>query len=211
MSGGYHETTLAFDVRREILWSVLCKSYFQKLIPASACVLELGAGYGHFINNIRCAQRIAVDEWEGIVNYLKPDVRVYVRHLTDLSVIEACSVDFVFASNVFEHLSQTEFASTLRQLREKLRSGGTVNIVQPNYRLAYRRYFDDYTHVAIYSDRSLCDFLVANRFRILECIPRFLPLTIKSRLPVSAPMVRLYLALPFRPFAGQMFIRATPE
>jgi hypothetical protein len=88
-------------------------------------------------------------------------------------------------------------------------SSGTLNILQPNYRFAYREYFDDYTHVTVYSDRSLVDFLGAHGFRVLECYPRFLPLTIKSRFPVSPFLIRTYLRLPFKPMGKQMLIRAS--
>ncbi len=70
---GYHNTRLAYDPRRDLLWKTLCDAYFQRLIPPDACVLELGTGYGNFINNIRCTRRIAVDRWEGAARYLAPD------------------------------------------------------------------------------------------------------------------------------------------
>jgi len=97
----------------------------------------------------------------------------------------------------------------LAQLRAKLKPSGTLNILQPNYRFAYKEYFDDYTHVSIFSDRSLCDFLQTHGFRILQCCPRFLPLTIKSRLPVFPLLIRTYLRLPIKPMGKQMFIRAS--
>lgn len=208
---GYHETRLVYDARRDVLWKTLCTSYFQSLVPQDGCVLELGAGYGHFVNHIRCARRIALDRWEGMAEYLEPAVESCVGDVTDLRAIAPRSVDFVFASNLFEHLPQPGFASVLQQLREKLRPGGTVNILQPNYRFAYREYFDDYTHVAVYSDRSIVDFLNAQGYRVIDCQPRFLPLTVKSALPVSPMLIRLYLALPFKPMGKQMLIRATPE
>jgi hypothetical protein len=55
------------------------------------------------------------------------------------------------------------------------------------------------------------DFLAANRFCVVLCKPRFLPLTIKSRLPAWPVLVRLYLALPFKPMGKQMLVRAVPE
>ena len=204
----YHETRLPYDSKREILWKTLCRYYFQPLIAPDACVLELGAGYGHFINNIRCAKRIAVDQWAGLKEHLAPDVVARIGSVTDLSSVEDGSVDFVFASNLFEHLRQDEFAVVLQQVRTKLKPGGTLNILQPNYRFAYREYFDDYTHVAVYSDRSLSDFLAAQGFRVIDCQPRFLPLTVKSALPVWPILIRLYLALPFKPMGKQMLIRA---
>jgi len=206
----YHGTRLPYDARREVLWRTLCQAYFQPLIPAQACVLELGAGYGHFINNIRCAQRIALDQWEGLSQYLQPGVVPAIGSVTDLSFLKDRSVDFAFASNLFEHLSQADFGLVLRQLQAKLKPGGTLNILQPNYFFAYREYFDDYTHVTVYSHHSLTDFLAAHGFRVIDCRPRFLPLTVKSALPVWPALIRLYLALPFKPLGKQMLVRAVP-
>ncbi len=204
----YHATRLPYDSKREILWKALCRYYFQPLIAPDDCVLELGAGYGHFINNIRCAERIAIDQWAGLKRYLVPGVVGRIGSVTDLSSVKDASVDFVFASNLFEHLRQDEFAAVLHQVRTKLKAGGTLNILQPNYRFAYREYFDDYTHITVYSDRSLSDFLIAQGFRVIDCQPRFLPLTVKSALPVWPILLRLYLALPFKPMGKQMLIRA---
>ena len=158
-----------------MLWKTLCTSFFQRLVPSDGCVLELGAGYGHFINHMRCAQRIALDQWEGMLQYLDPEVKGHLGDVTDLHAIPAHSVDFVFASNLFEHLPQASFAAVLDQLRQKLKPGGTLNILQPNYRFAYREYFDDYTHVAVYSDRSLVDFLAARGYRVIDCRPGSFP------------------------------------
>jgi len=48
--------------------------YFPGPISPSDCVLELGAGYGHFVNNVTARRRIALDAWEGFVNYLQPGI-----------------------------------------------------------------------------------------------------------------------------------------
>jgi SAM-dependent methyltransferase len=209
--GEYHDTRFTFDQRRELLWKTLYDAYFRKLIGHDDCVLELGAGYGHFINQVRCRRRIALDQWAGFVKHVEPSVETRVAKADDLSFLDNSSVDFAFASNLFEHLTQTELATVLSQLKRILRPRGTLNILQPNYKVAYREYFDDYTHVSIYSDVSLCDFLAANGFRVIECKPRFLPLTIKSRMPVFPALIRLYLALPVKPLGKQMLIRAVAE
>ena len=96
----YHETRFAFNRRRDLLWKTLCEAYFQRLIPPDACVLDLGTGYGSFINHIRCARRIAVDPWEGAIPHLASDVEVHIGSATDLGFIPDNSVDFVFASNL---------------------------------------------------------------------------------------------------------------
>ena len=117
-------------------------------------------------------------------------------------------VDFAFASNLFEHLTQTDLMTLLGGVRKILSPRGTLNIIQPNYRYAYREYFDDYTHIAIYSDVSLCDVLRVSGFDIVDVKPRFLPLSIKSGLPVHESLIRAYLASPIKPMGKQMLIRA---
>jgi len=197
-------------MRRDVLWKTLVDACFQRLIPEDGCVLELGAGYAHFINHVSCRRRIAIDLWEGMPKYAAPGVEAMVQSACDLSGIEGGSVNFAFASNLVEHLTHEEFARLLRELRPRLKAGGTLNLLQPNYRFAYREYFDDYTHVSVYSDRTLCDFVAANGYRVIECRPRFLPLTVKSRLPVSPALIRLYLASPWKVMGKQMLLRCTP-
>jgi SAM-dependent methyltransferase len=143
-----------------------------------------------------------------MTSYAAPGVVARVGSVTDLSFLPDASVDLVFASNLFEHLAKDDFAETLVQLRQKLKPDGTLIILQPNYRRAYREYFDDYTHISVFSDVSLCDFLVAHGFQVLESRAGFLPLSVKSRLPVSRFLIRLYLASPWKPGAKQMLVRA---
>jgi hypothetical protein len=81
--------------------------------------------------------------------------------------------------------------------------------VQPNFRLRPNEYFDDYTHISIYTDRSLCGFLLSEGFDILEVKPKFLPLTFQSRLSIGSHLVPIYLRSPIKPLAGQMLIVAT--
>jgi SAM-dependent methyltransferase len=173
-------------------------------------VLDLGCGYGNFINAVVAERRIGIDAWSGCTRYLAPGVEAVVGSVTDLRFLRDQSVDFAFASNLFEHITQADLASVLAQLREKLRPGGTLTIVQPNYRYAFREYFDDYTHISVYSHISLAEFLVANGYEIVEVQPRFLPLTIKSRMPVSPLLIRAYLASPIKPLGKQMLLRVRP-
>ena len=208
---GYHDTRLAHDPRREAVWKALWHYYFRHQIRPTDTVLDLGSGYGSFINNVVAARRIAVDSWAGMADHLHKDVEPIVGSVSDLSAIADGSVDYAFASNLFEHLEQKEFARTLKALSAKLSPGGSLTILQPNYRYAYREYFDDYTHVSVYSHISLCDFLAANGFEPIETHRRFLPLTVKSRLPAWAPLVGLYLNSPVKPLGKQMLVRARPR
>lgn len=211
MSSGYHDSRLAHDSRRDTVWKALWRYYFRRIVPGDGCVLDMGCGYGEFINNVVARRRIGLDMWDGIRKHLAPGVEPVVSSVTDLSGIEDGSVDFAFASNLVEHIPQSDFARVLDQLRSKLSESGTLTLLQPNYRYASREYFDDYTHVAVYSHVSLADFLAANGYEVLEVRPRFLPLTVKSRLPVSPWLIGLYLRSPFKPMGKQMLVRARPR
>lgn len=211
MTEGYHRSRFAPDPRRDVLWRSLWRHHFRALVPADGCVLDLGCGYGSFINQVAARRRIAVDAWPEFPEHLAPGIEAIVGSVSDLGPLDDGSVDFAFASNLFEHLPQAEFAATLEALRRTLAPGGTLTILQPNYRYAYREYFDDYTHVQVYSHVSLADFLAAHGWEVFDVRPRFLPLTVKSRLPVWPALIKLYLASPLKPLGKQMLVRARPR
>ena len=208
MNLGYHESRFTADPRREILWHTLWDAFFRHRVPADACVLDLGSGYGDFINNVVARRRIAIDSWPGFAVNVASGVETITGDVTDLSMIDDGAVDFAFASNLFEHLTQPQLVVVLASLRKKLAPGGTLTILQPNYRYAFREYYDDYTHVTVWSHVALADFLVANGFEVVEIRPRFLPLSIKSKLPVWPFLIRAYLALPLKPLGKQMLLVA---
>jgi SAM-dependent methyltransferase len=207
----YHESRLTPDAKRDVVWQALWRFHFNRIISADDCVLDLGAGYGSFINTVQAKRRIALDTWPDFPRYLAPGVEPIVGPVTDLDVLADGSIDFAFASNLFEHIPQDAFARVLDGLRPKLSGRGSLNILQPNYRYAFREYFDDYTHVAIYSHISLADFLTANGYQVTQVVPRFLPLTVKSRMPVAPWLIAAYLASPIKPLGKQMFLRAVPR
>lgn len=211
LNAGYHGSRLALDPRREVLWETLCRHHFSKLISADACVLDLGCGYGNFINSVIAKRRIAIDTWPDFPNFIDQAVESVVGDIRDLEFLENGSVDFAFASNVFEHIAQEDFAMVLESLRRKLSADGELAILQPNYRYAYREYFDDYTHIAVYSHVSLCDFLTAQDFSVISVAPKFMPLTVKSRMPVSPWLIRAYLASPIKLLGKQMLVRSRPR
>jgi SAM-dependent methyltransferase len=204
----YHLTRFPPDPRRRVLWQTLLGCVFQKQIPPDAVVLELGAGYGEFINAVKARRRLAVDIWPGMLSHLEAGVEGLVTNITQLDGVADGSVDYVFSSNCFEHVSQPDLANCLTQLRRKMKPEAMLNIVQPNFEYCAREYFEDYTHVSTYTAQGLCDLLVANGFRIARCVPRFLPLTLKARVPVHPLLIRLYLMSPFKPMAKQMLISA---
>lgn len=204
----YHRTRFQPDPRRHVLWQTLVACVFQKEIPPEAFVLELGGGYGEFINAVKARRRLAVDIWPGMLLHLDAGVEGLISSITQLGSLPENSVDYVFSSNCFEHVSQQDLVECLTQLRRKMKPGAMISIVQPNFKYCSREYFDDYTHITIYTAQGLSDLLAANGFRIVRCVPRFMPLTLKSRMPVHPLLIRLYLMSPLKPMAKQMLISA---
>jgi hypothetical protein len=210
-AAGYHSSRLTADDRRTVLWQSLWRYRFSTMIQPDDCVLDLGAGHCCFINSVVARRRIAIDTWEGFPAYLAPGIEFHVRSVADLEFLENGTVDFAFASNLFEHLTKDEFSKVLAALYEKLSKRGTLTIVQPNYYYAFREYFDDFDHKTVYSHVSLPDYLQANRYEVFQVEPRFMPLSLKGRLPVKPYLIRAWLASPIKPTGKQMLVRARPR
>lgn len=208
MNKGYHDSRLVHDAKRDTVWKALWQYFFANRINSDDCVLDLGSGYGDFINNVVARRRIAVDVWDGMAAYLDPGVEAIVSSVTNLLKVEDGSINYAFSSNLFEHLSKDQLAETLGQLKAKLAPGGTLTTLQPNYRYCASEYWDDFTHVTAWSHVSLADFLESQGFEVIEVRPRFLPLTVKSRLPVWPPLIAAYLASPIKPMGKQMLLVA---
>jgi cyclopropane fatty-acyl-phospholipid synthase-like methyltransferase len=178
-----------------------------------AHVLELGAGYCDWINNVRAARRVAVDVWPELPSHTAPGVEPIVLDIsTGLRPLGHASFDVVLASNLLEHFSPDAAAEIVRDVANVLRPAGRFMIIQPNFRYAWRRYFDDYTHRSIFTDVSLPALLRAQGFTILEVKPRFVPYSMqRARIPVASWLVKAYLRSPFKPAAGQMLVIAQKE
>ena len=207
----YFKTRFAFDARRDLVWKEVVRWIQQRHIPAGSRVLDLGAGYCNFINHVvGASERHAVDLFTECPKYAAPGVVTHLRSATDLSFLAEDSFDVVFASNLVEHLTRPELILTLRSVRRVLRKSGRLILFQPNFKYCASTYFDDYTHIQIFTDASLYDFLEAYGFKVVQSVPRFMPVNMKSTLRLNLPMlpliVRTYLALPFRPLGGQMLM-----
>ena len=90
--------------RKNALWKVLCEHFLQRYVDPSDTVLDLGAGYGEFINNIRCAHKYAVDLYDDTASALDEDVTFLKSSASELTDVGDGTADVVFASNLFEHI-----------------------------------------------------------------------------------------------------------
>jgi hypothetical protein len=203
----YFKTRYSADPKRKLIWRAICE-YLQQFIDTDDSILELGAGYCDFINQIRSAQKFAVDENPDVAFYCGPDVQFIRAKVPDSLSLPHQSVDVVFASNLLEHLTDQECSSLFEQFSYFLSKKGKLIFIQPNYYYSYRCYWDDFTHVKAFSHVSLTDFIVARGFKILRVEKRFLPFTMKSSLPKSYWLTKMYLASFWRPMAKQMLVVA---
>ncbi len=203
----YTSTRFVFDARREGVWRAIC-AYLRRYHTREPVALELGAAYCDFINQVQARERHAVDISPELPQHAAPGVVTHVQSCTCMPQIRDAYFDLVFASNLFEHLAPGQLTDTLNEIRRVLKPGGRLIAVQPNFKYCYADYFDDYTHVQVFTHVSLADRLAAAGFRIVAVHPRFLPFSMKSRLPKFPGLVSLYLRSPVKPFAGQMLIVA---
>jgi len=207
----YFATRFSYDPERDLVWQEVSRFLQRRHIPETATILEIGAGYCHFINNIRGKARHALDLSPDLPNRAAGGVVPHVGSCTSLAMFGDRSIDVVFTSNLFEHLTRDELSTTLGEVRRVLSSQGRLVVVQPNFRYCAHDYFDDYTHLQVFTHVGLADRLRAEGFRVLRSIPRFLPFSMKSRLPKSRWLVRMYLRSPFKPFGAQMLLVAQKD
>ena len=131
--------------------------------------------------------------------------------LSILPTLHAESVDLVFASNVLEHVRGPDaLLEILAGVWSVLRPGGRLIVVQPNIRAVGAAFWDYVDHTLPLTERGMAEALRLAGFEVEECRARFLPYTVKSRLPKWPWIVRLYLVL--RPaqwvFGRQMLVVA---
>lgn len=213
MKDAYYHARYKPDPARDIVWKEIVR-FESRFIPQGATVVDLGAGYCDFINNVHAAKKYAIDSSPELRQYAEGDVTAIQRGEFVYTEIPDSSVDVVHASNFLEHFTDDDLEKIMREIKRILKPGGTIILMQPNYRLSYAHYFDDYTHKKAFSDVSLESFLVSHGFSIRLNMPRFLPFSMKSRsafipLALLRYVVRTYIHSPWKPSAGQMLMVAT--
>lgn len=182
---------------KRVLWQVLCERVFQAYVPMDGTVLDLGAGYCEFINNISAATKIAVDLNPDLRTFADSDIRIVNSDSRAMQEVETSTVDTVFTSNFFEHLPNPEaLLETLTECRRVLKSDGTIVVLMPNIRNLPGKYWDFLDHRLPLTHRSLVEALELTGFTPQLVYSKFLPYTVNdSRLPVRAWLIRLYLAM----------------
>jgi SAM-dependent methyltransferase len=199
------------DYRRAV-WSVLVSSFFSRFIAQDAVVLDLGCGYGDFINAVRTRTRLAMDMNPAVKEKLAADVRFFLQNSSEpWDGIPENSLDLVFTSNFIEHMpDKAAVARSLREARRCLKPGGRFIAMGPNIKYVAGFYWDFWDHQIPFTENSLAEGLLASGFSIELCLGRFLPYTMVSGRRYPLVLLKLYLALPFlwRLFGRQFLLVA---
>jgi SAM-dependent methyltransferase len=197
--------------QKAVVWKIIVENFFQRWIGPQDTVLDLGCGYGEFLNHVRSARRIGVDLNPDSRAHLAPQIEFHAGDVTDLSFLEDQSVDVAFTSNLLEHLpGKDDVKHLLTDAHRVLKPGGQFIALGPNLRFLPGEYWDFWDHCTPITDRSLVEVLESVGFTILTDIARFLPYTTRSALPKAGFLVRLYLSVPlaWRILGKQFLVRA---
>ena len=193
----YDQRFKAHITYRKQVWEVLVSQFFARYIPADATVLDLGCGYGEFINHVRAARKYGMDLNARARQFLSKDVSFFEQDCSLTWPFEDNRLDVVFTSNFFEHLlSKQALSATLMQALRCLKPGGRLIAMGPNIRFIGGAYWDFWDHHLPLNDHSMAEALQLEGFEIERMVDRFLPYTMVNRRATPTTLVSLYLRFP---------------
>lgn len=194
----YHRRFIRTAAYRNKVWQVLTRDFFSRWVSPDATVLDLGCGYGEFINNIPAATKYAMDLNPDAPVHLSQDIRFLHQDCSAPWPLADNSLDVVFTSNFFEHLSDKECLNrTLRQALRCLKPGGRLIAIGPNIKFLHGEYWDFYDHHVYLTETSLGEAMEVEGYQIDVLTPRFLPFTMVAAPEYPMYFVRLYIRFPW--------------
>ncbi len=193
---------------RKRVWRVLVDSFFQSFIPRNGAVLDLGCGYGEFINQVQAGRKYAMDLNPDAAGYLSGETNFILQDCSQPWAVDEGSLDLVFTSNFFEHLpDKVALGKTLDHARSALREGGVLVAMGPNIKLVPGSYWDFWDHHIPLTELALAEAMTNRGFFIERRETAFLPYTMVGKSPVPLALVRIYLMMPMLwPILGKQFL-----
>src|SRR5215831_18305744 len=96
------EVELTYDRRfakttdyRQRVWSILTRDFFQRFIPAGGAVLDLGCGWGEFINQIQAQRKFGMDLNPSSSQHLHAEVTLFHQDCSTRWPLDAGALDTV--------------------------------------------------------------------------------------------------------------------
>ncbi|MGA2865862.1 MAG: class I SAM-dependent methyltransferase [Verrucomicrobiota bacterium] len=183
---------------RSAVWRILISDCLAPYLRDAQAVLDLGCGYGEFINQLPARQRYAMDCNPDAARHLDAQVRLLQQDCASPWPLADNSLDLVFTSNFFEHLpNKASLARTLAQIRRCLKPGRRLVALGPNIKFLPGRYWDFWDHCLPLTELSLAEGMNAAGLGLERMVDRFLPYTMSQGPRYPLVGLRLYLRLPF--------------
>ena len=205
----YHRRFVRTAAYRNRVWQVLTQKFFKQWVEQNAIVLDLGCGYGEFINNIEASRKYAMDLNPDAPAHLAKNIEFLHQDCSAPWPMPDNTLDVVFTSNFFEHLpDKATLGRTLDEIRRCLKPGGRLVAMGPNIKYVPGTYWDFWDHYVILTELSLREALETRGFRIDICLGKFLPYTIVGGPRYPLAFLRAYLRLPlaWRVFGRQFLV-----
>jgi SAM-dependent methyltransferase len=206
-----HIYSRRFDAQekyRNRVWRVLVDDFFQALVPADGAVLDMGCGYGQFINNIAAAKKFAMDLNPQAQQHLAKGVTLFQQDCSTAWPLPDKFLDVVFSSNFFEHLpSKPSLEDSIRQAARCLKPGGRLIAMGPNARIIPGAYWDFWDHHIPLPERAVVELFEINGFTIDRAVARFLPYTMVNKRESPLLFLKIYIRVPLVwQFFGHQFL-----
>jgi SAM-dependent methyltransferase len=171
-------------------------------------VLDLGCGYGEFINQVHCDQKFAMDLNPNAASFVGRDVKLIQRDCSEPWPLSDSCLDVVFTSNFFEHLPAKEsLRRTLEEAFRCLKPNGRIICLGPNIKYLPGSYWDFWDHHLALTELSLKEGLELTGFRIEWLRAKFLPYSMSQGFTPPLLFLQIFLKLPFLwPIFGKQFL-----
>lgn len=193
----YHRRFVRTAAYRNRVWEVLTRSFFSRWVKPGDAVLDLGCGYGEFVNNIAAGRKLAMDLNPDAPAHLASGVEFLHQDCSQPWPAAAEGLDVVFTSNFFEHLPDKEALNrTLREALRCLKPGGRLIALGPNIKFLHGQYWDFYDHHIYLTEASLGEAMEVEGYEIEFIAPRFLPFTMVEAPEYPMGFVRTFIRVP---------------
>lgn len=190
------------------VWRILCRDYFSRYVLPEYTILDMGSGWGEFINNIDAACKYAMDLNPDAKSRLNSNIHFLQQDCSQEWDIPENHLDIVFSSNFLEHLPDKQhIESTITEMYRGLREGGLAIFLGPNIKYVGGAYWDFWDHFIPLTEQSLAEVLRLKGFQVEVNLPRFLPYSMSTGSTPPLFFLKLYLRLPFFwRFFGKQFL-----
>src|ERR1041385_5930733 len=126
---------------KDAIWKVIVEERLQSWVEPTDTVLDVGCGFGEFLNHVRCRRRIGIDLNPESANALAEGVEFHRAEATAFPMLADESVNVVFTSNFMEHLpDKSSVERMIAEVRRVLVPDGAFIALGPNVRLVPASY-----------------------------------------------------------------------